>query len=91
MDSNHQIWHTWAKYLHRWGLQDIAAAFLEAGKPVNFLAAQAVYISQPFLGTIFASDHLDQLAHMLEDDTETYAFASFLREACDREPERIGS
>ena len=80
MELKHQIWQTWAKYLHRWGLQEIVAVFLESGSPFNFLAAQAVYLAQPLVGVILASNHLNILANMLEDETETHSFVNFLRE-----------
>jgi hypothetical protein len=48
---------------------------LEAGGPLTVLGAQAVYLGQPFLG----GKKLDSLAHMLEEDEETQAFARYLR------------
>jgi hypothetical protein len=39
------------------------------------LGAQAVYISQPFIG----GKQLNALAHMLEEEEETRAFARYLR------------
>ena len=41
----------------------------------TLLGAQAIYISQPFLG----GKSLDPLAHMLEEEQETRAFARYLR------------
>jgi hypothetical protein len=48
---------------------------LEAGGPLTILGAQAVYLSQPFLG----GKKLDALDHMLEEDKESQAFARYLR------------
>jgi hypothetical protein len=39
------------------------------------LGAQAVYMSQPFVG----GKQLNALAHMLEEEEETQAFARYLR------------
>jgi len=39
------------------------------------LGAQAVYMSQPFLG----GQRFNELAHMLEEEEETRAFARYLR------------
>jgi hypothetical protein len=68
-------WSTWAQSLRRLKLDVVAAWLLEAGGPLTVLGAQAVYLSQPFMG----GKKLDSLAHMLEEDEETQAFASYLR------------
>ena len=68
-------WSTWAESLRRFKLDVVAAWLLEAGAPLTVLGAQAVYLSQPFLG----GKKLDSLAHMLEEDEETQAFARYLR------------
>ena len=52
---------------------------LEAGAPLTLLGAQALYISQPFLGGKQAS-LWNSFAHMLEEDEEVQAFARYLRE-----------
>ena len=85
MSEKSQIWQSWAKFLHRWGVQEVVAALLEAGGPLNLLAAQAVYLGQPLLGTLIAPAQLNTLAGMLESETETLSFVSYLREARDRE------
>lgn len=68
-------WSTWAESLRRLKLDGVAAWLLEAAGPLTVLGAQAVYLSQPFMG----GKKLDSLAHMLEEDEETQAFARYLR------------
>ena len=68
-------WSKWAEALRRLKLDGFAAWLLEAGAPLTVLGAQAVYLGQPFLG----GKKLDSLAHMLEVDEETQAFARYLR------------
>ena len=68
-------WSTWAESLRRLKLDVLAAWLLEAGGPLTVLGAQAVYLGQPFLG----GKKLDSLAHMLEEDEESQAFARYLR------------
>jgi len=68
-------WSKWAESLRRLKLDGFAAWLLEAGGPLTILGAQAVYLGQPFLG----GKKLDSLAHMLEEDEETQAFARYLR------------
>ncbi len=80
MDTDRQMWQVWARSLHRWGLQDLVASFLEAAGPFTVLGAQAVYLGQPFLREIDRRGHLPALASMLEDHTQTQAFITFLRE-----------
>ena len=68
-------WSEWAESLRRLKLDVVAAWLLEAGGPLTVLGAQAVYLGQPFLG----GEKLDSLAHMLEEEEETQAFAHYLR------------
>lgn len=68
-------WSHWAESLRRLKLDGLVAWLLEAGAPLAMLGAQAVYMSQPFLG----GKQLNTLAHMLEEEEETRAFARYLR------------
>ena len=68
-------WSEWAESLRCLKLDGFAVWLLEAGGPLTVLGAQAVYLSQPFLG----GKQLDSLAHMLEQDQESQAFARYLR------------
>ena len=74
MKPTREFWHRWAESLRRYQLHDLVASFLEAGSPLALLGAQAIYFSDAF----FKSAQLTALAAMLEDDSETHAFASFL-------------
>ena len=68
-------WSKWAESLRRLKLDGLAAWFLEAAGPLTVLGAQAVYLTQPFIG----GKQLRSLAFMLEEDEETQAFARYLR------------
>lgn len=74
MKSSREFWHRWAESLRRYQLHELVASFLEAGSPFALLGAQAIYFS----GGLFRNDQLTALAGMLEDETETHDFASFL-------------
>jgi hypothetical protein len=71
----HTDWSKWVETLHRFKLDGLASWFLEAGSPLKLLGAQALYIGQPFVG----GGQLEAIAHMLEDEEETQAFANYLR------------
>ena len=68
-------WPQWAESLRRLKLDGLAAWCLEAAGPLTVLGAQALYLTQPFLG----GKRLDSLALMLEEDEEPQAFARYLR------------
>ena len=68
-------WSKWAESLRNLKLDGIVAWLLEAGAPLTILGAQALYISQPFVG----GKKIDSLAQMLEQEDETQAFARYLR------------
>lgn len=74
MKSSREFWHRWAESLRQYQLHDLVASFLEAGSPLALLGAQAIYFSGGFI----KSDQLTAVAEMLEDETESHAFASFL-------------
>lgn len=80
MIPDQHIWRTWAQVLHRWGMTEWVAAFLEIAGPLTVIGAQAVYISQPLLASALPKGHLDALARVLDDKTETLSFVSYLRE-----------
>jgi hypothetical protein len=71
-------WSHWAESLRRLKLEGLASWLLEAGAPLTLLGAQALYISQPFLGGK-RGDSWNSFAHMLEEDEEVQAFALYLR------------
>ncbi len=68
-------WTHWAETLRRLQLDGLASWLLEAGAPLTMLGAQALYMSQPFLG----GKEWNSFAHMLEEDEEVHAFARYLR------------
>jgi hypothetical protein len=68
-------WSQWAESLRRLRLDGLAVWFLEAGSPLTVLGAQAIYLSQPFIG----GEKTNMLAHMLEEEDEIQAFAHYLR------------
>ena len=68
-------WSTWAESLRNLKLDVMVAWLLEAGAPLTILGAQALYISQPFVG----GNKINSLAQMLEQEDETQAFAQYLR------------
>jgi hypothetical protein len=71
----HTDWSTWVETLRRFKMDGFASWFLEAGAPLKLLGAQALYISQPFVG----GNQLEAIANMLEDEEETQAFVHYLR------------
>ncbi len=74
MKSTREFWHRWAESLRRYQLHDFVASLLEAASPLALLGAQAIYFSGGFI----KSDQLTAIANLLEDETETRAFATFL-------------
>lgn len=86
MSVNRQFWRGWAAALSRWGMQDAAAALLEVAGPLNFLAAQALYLGQPLLGFASRQSGLSALAQLLEEPAHTREFIGLLREAPHCEP-----
>jgi hypothetical protein len=80
MDTNHHIWRVWANALHRWGIQNLVASFLEAAGPLTLIGAQAIYVGQPILKGILPAGHLSALTGVLEDDGQREDFIYYLLE-----------
>lgn len=73
-------WPTWAEFLRSRGLESLAAWALEAAGPLTVLGAQALYLGSPLLRPALSNAQVEALAGLLEDHSETVAFAAFLRE-----------
>lgn len=68
-------WSQWAETLRRFKMDGFASWLLDAGAPLAVIGAQALYLGQPFVG----GGKIEALAHMLEEESETQAFAYYLR------------
>lgn len=80
MPKDRSFWPEWARFLHRWGISDLAALLLEAAGPLNIFLAQAVHAGRPFLGPKLPDDRAQALASLFENPQESRSFAAFLRE-----------
>ena len=78
--TERQIWESWARFLHRLGLEDFTAAFMEATRPVLLVGAQLVYIGQPVLNVFTSDIHIDALADLLSKPDKQKDFTALLRE-----------
>jgi hypothetical protein len=81
METEQQIWQAWVDALRRRKMSSFVALILEAGGPLNLIAAQLVYLGQPLLGS---TGSLQALAHLLEDTEQTQFFVTNLREGTPR-------
>lgn len=79
MEQKYTLWRKWSDRLQRWGLHEVIASILEASAPLHLVAAQFVYISQPFIQMIVSPSELRALADTLEDPLETRMFIAMLR------------
>lgn len=78
--ETHTFWPGWAHFLQRFGLQQPAAAVLEAAGPLTWFAAQVVYLGQPFMYGAGRGGQWQALANLLENQEASRSFAAFLRE-----------
>jgi hypothetical protein len=79
VSKSRSTWPRWAGFLHRYGLEDLAAWMLEAAGPLKVLGAQALYIGGPLLRPALTEVQFAALADLLEDHDEALAFTTFLR------------
>jgi len=79
MKSNQLIWRNWVSVLHSWGFHEIAATLLEATGPLNFIGAQVIYLTQPFLNVFLPGELVEAFAELLGNPVETENFVESLR------------
>jgi hypothetical protein len=80
MLADRTLWTRWAGLLQRWRVDGIVAYLLDAGGPLIVIAAQALYIGQPFIRQSMPDSSFQALVGLLEDQEEGQTFAAFLRE-----------
>ncbi|MEA3441294.1 MAG: hypothetical protein U9R58_13535 [Chloroflexota bacterium] len=80
MTIEQEIWRVWAEKLQNWGMAEWAAIFLESAGPLAFLGSQAIYITQPAIGTFISNTYINAAAHLLEEPSERDGFIELLRE-----------
>ena len=56
-----------ARAIERWGMTAPAIMFLEANKPISFIAGQLLLVAEPILGFFVGYDRSRQYALLLED------------------------
>lgn len=74
MQSNHENWQEWAQYLQQKRLIGIFCFLLNAAEPFKILAAQSLWLTQPFIHNSL----LGQLADVLSDEEQSQEFLNFL-------------
>ena len=79
IDPSRSSWSSWAGFLRRHGLENLAIFLLESAGPLSVLGAQALYLGSPFLRPALSDSQQEALASLLEDPAEARAFANFLR------------
>jgi hypothetical protein len=73
-------WPTWAGFLRRRGLENLAIWALESAGPLTILGAQILFLTGPLMRPAWSGGQVEALAGLLEDQHESLAFAAFLRE-----------
>lgn len=74
MQVNQEYWHQWAQYLQRNHLIGLFRFLLEASGPIRIIAAQSLWMTQPF----FQNSIISQLAAVLEDQEQSKAFLDYV-------------
>src|SRR5450432_1331268 len=66
LDGLHKRLLVWSERLRAAGLDGLVGAVLDAAGPLAPLGAQALWVAQPALGLLIASDDIDGLAKLLD-------------------------
>ena len=76
----HDPWPSWAVFLRRYRLENVAAWLLESSGPLAIIGAQLIYMGVPLLQPLAQRDRMEALAILLEDHNEGRAFLAYLYE-----------
>ncbi len=74
------IWKPWRQNLRRWGITHYVTALLQAAGPLTALAAQFIYLGEPFLSQGTKMTYWRSLANLLEDSEQQRLFIQYLQE-----------
>ncbi len=66
LERLHKRLESWSVRLRAAGLDGLVGAVLDAAGPLAPLGAQALWVAQPALGLLVASDEIDGLARLLD-------------------------
>ncbi|MBP7228541.1 MAG: hypothetical protein KA988_05470 [Longilinea sp.] len=80
MNDSSRYWSAWARFLQRWGMNDLVAWGLEGLAPLNLLLAQVVYAGAPLLEGLLPRGEWQALGSLLENRQSSAAFAALLRQ-----------
>ena len=69
-----------AEKISRWGLTTPAMLFLEAHRPLSFIASQALIFSQPLLGPLLGDENIVAYSLLLEDRTSIESLLKRLKD-----------
>jgi hypothetical protein len=78
--KTHDPWPSWAAFLRRYRLENIAAWLLESSGPMAIIGAQLIYMGEPLLQPFVRNEQMEALAILLEDHDEGQAFLAYLHE-----------
>ena len=81
MQEHHNTtWATWSERLKARGLNQFAAALLDATRPLTLAGAQLVYFGQPLMHGLLPEGRSAALAALLEDPQAVDHFIDDLRQ-----------
>ena len=73
-------WPMWEKFLAQWGLKPYICAFLDTGRPLATLIAQAMILAKPLAFGFSAGNHYSAIINLLDNEFEIDAFKNYLEE-----------
>lgn len=74
-----ESWEKTIQYLYDRRLHQFTAALLQAAGPLTVLAAQLIYVGEPFLSLFVSRDQTQNFAGILEDPVKIESFIRALR------------
>lgn len=80
VNPDQEFIYKWTEKIRHLGLSTPAAFFLEAYKPLSFIAGQFLIIGQPLLNLFFAPQLTDKTIQLLSQRTDLEAFIRLLEQ-----------
>lgn len=83
MFEKRNIWETWSRQLHRWGLADFVGHLLESLNGFNELIVHILYLVEPFAPLNGQRNGLGALIALFNDEHNRTVFLQILEDTAD--------
>lgn len=80
MLENHNIWQSWSRQLHKWGMADIVENLLESFSGFDDILRHLIYFIEPFVFGDRRNNTVQALLALCDDECARSSFLEILKD-----------